>query len=253
MIITEKMIRELQRRVDVSYEEAERFLKRAGGNIDIAESYAMRKENSIWSRLFSELENIIDATLVYRLKIYKDEDVYTNIPVIVLVVLLALIGVDKSLFVGVVFVVWALLADCNLKLDKVERDTSFTFNKGSEKRTRQRVTQAANRTERVQRNAEKKAYKKVRKARQSTRKAGISVNIDFNHDQPSENDQVHESGNQEPVFDDEYNSSQDQVEEIVEPSDSQEATGKVEPQYQEGEYLPTDDDDDDYYEVTIEK
>lgn len=107
--------------------------------------------------------------------------------------------------------------------------------------------------ERVQRNAEKKAYKKVRKARQTTRKTGISVNIDLNHDQPSENDQVHESDNQELVVDEQANSLAEQVQAFVDQSDTQEDGSKVDPHYQEGEYLPTDDDDDDYYEVTIEK
>ncbi len=54
MIITDKMIRELQRRVDVSYEDAERYVRRAGGNIDMAEAYA-RKSKFFSHRFFEEL------------------------------------------------------------------------------------------------------------------------------------------------------------------------------------------------------
>lgn len=242
MDITEKMIRELQRRVDVSYEEAERFLRRAGGNIEIAESYALRKENSFWSRLFTEIENIIDASLAYRLKIYKEDDVFTNIPVMILVVMLILIGVDKSLLVGVVFVVWALLADCNLKLDKVERKSAFRFNRTVVKSvsdvTPKRVAKVTSEDgeetmtveasgivrKRPKKNEEKRAYRKVKKA-EKRRKRRVQVDIEIQGQEvevePFEEETI------EPIVEMEENTS--------------------------GEYLPDDEDDDDYYEVTIEK
>ncbi len=255
MIITEKMIRELQRRVDVSYEEAEKFLKRAGGNIDIAESYAIRKENSIGARFFNELENIIDATLVYRLRIYKGEDVFTNIPVIVLVVLMVLIGVDKSLLIGVVFVVWALLADCNLKLDKVARETNFTFNRGSEKRSRQRAAQVAVRTERAQRKAKKQNYKKVRKNRKNQGKQDdISADIDVLDESNISDEDEYSSVADQGNFQGEVSTDIPKTIDIDQKDmENDGKTQRDQHHYQEGEYLPTEDDDDDYYEVTIEK
>lgn len=127
MIITEKMIKELQRRVDISYEEAERYLRRAGGNLDIAEAYAYRKANSFFGRIFSNLEKLINATLVYRLRLYKNNDVFLNTPVFFFILLVFLIGVDKALFVGVVFVIIALVADCNIEIKKIERNEPFSF------------------------------------------------------------------------------------------------------------------------------
>jgi Tfp pilus assembly PilM family ATPase len=82
MIITEKMIRELQRRVNVSYEEAERLLRKAGGNIDIAQALAEKHLNSLLGRLTKECERLINATLIYRLKVYKEKDVFLNMPIL---------------------------------------------------------------------------------------------------------------------------------------------------------------------------
>ncbi|MBN2222886.1 MAG: DUF4342 domain-containing protein [Vallitaleaceae bacterium] len=129
MIITDKVIRELQRRVDLSYEEAERYLRRAGGNIDMAESYARRKNSSLFNRIFREVEKMIDAMLIYRISIYKDEDHIMNMPILIFVILYFLIGVDKAIFVTVVFIVIALLADCNMKIHKVHRQEEFRFYK----------------------------------------------------------------------------------------------------------------------------
>lgn len=129
MIITEKMIRELQRRVDISYEDAEKFLRRAGGNIDIAEAYAKKRSNSFGNRLFREFEKIINATLIYRVRVYKGDDQFVNIPILGFLIVLFLIGVNKTLLLGVVFIILALLADCNLQINKMENQDEFRFYK----------------------------------------------------------------------------------------------------------------------------
>lgn len=133
MIITEKMIKELQRRIDVSYEEAERYLRRAGGNLDIAEAYAYRRANSFIGRIFREFEKLINATLIYRIRLYKKEDLFINLPVFYFIVFALIIGMDKSLFVGVVFIIFSLVADCNIEIVKVERDEPFSFYKTVDK------------------------------------------------------------------------------------------------------------------------
>lgn len=133
MIITEKMIKELQRRIDISYEEAERYLRKAGGNLDIAEAYAYRKTHSFFGKIFSNLEKLINATLIYRIRLYKNDDVFLNTPVFFFILLVFLIGVDKALFVGVVFVIIALVADCNIEIKKFDRKEPFSFYKTVEK------------------------------------------------------------------------------------------------------------------------
>lgn len=133
MIITEKMIKELQRRVDVSYEEAERYLRRAGGNIDIAEAYAYKRLNSAVGRIFRELEKLINATLIYRIKLYKEKDLFLNLPVFYFILFVFIVGVNKSLFVGVVFIILSLISDCNIEITKVERKDPFSFYKTVDK------------------------------------------------------------------------------------------------------------------------
>ena len=127
MIITDKMIRELQRRVEVSYEDAERYLRRAGGNIDMAEAHIRRKKNSFFHRLFKGIENLINITFIYRLKVYRKEDVFIDMPVFLFFVLLFIIGMDKTITTGVIFIIIALVAECQLKLHKIEKDEKFSF------------------------------------------------------------------------------------------------------------------------------
>lgn len=129
MIITEKMIRELQRRVDISYEDAEKSLRRAGGNIEIAEEHALKKANSFGTRLFREFEKIINATLIYRIKVDKKDDVFLNVPIIGVLLMMLVIGVNKTLLLGVVFIILALLAECNLQIHKVSDQDEFRFYK----------------------------------------------------------------------------------------------------------------------------
>jgi len=127
MIITEKMIKELQRRVDVSYEEAERYLRRAGGNIEIAQAYCNKRNSSVFSRLFHEIEKLINATLTYRIKLYKGKDQFINLPVFYFILFILIVGVNKSLFVGVVFIILSLISDCNIEMAKVDRRDPFSF------------------------------------------------------------------------------------------------------------------------------
>jgi len=129
MIITEKMIRELQRRVDISYEDAEKSLRRAGGNIEMAEMHAKKKTNSFWNRLFREFEKIINATLIYRIRVYKNDDQFINLPILVILLMVLIIGVNKMLLLGVVFIILALLADYNLQINKVKDQEEFRFYK----------------------------------------------------------------------------------------------------------------------------
>jgi len=127
MIITEKMIKELQRRVDVSYEEAERYLRRAGGNIEIAQAYCNKRNSSVFSRLFHEIEKLINATLIYRIKLYKGKDQFINLPVFYFILFVLIVGINKSLFVGVVFIILSLISDCNIEMAKVDRRDPFSF------------------------------------------------------------------------------------------------------------------------------
>jgi hypothetical protein len=127
MIITDKIIRELQRRVDVSYEDAERYVRRAGGNIDMAEAYARRKQNSLFHRAFRGIENLLNITFVYRLKVYRKDDVLMDMPIFLFFVLLLIVGIDRTITVGVIFVIIALVAECQLKLHKLENQEEFRF------------------------------------------------------------------------------------------------------------------------------
>ncbi len=213
MDITEKMIRELQSRVDVSYEEAERFLRRADGDVDKAEKHARKKANSFWNRLFNEIENIINATLVYRIRVYKDEDQFLNIPIIGFLIVLVLIGVDKTLLLGVVFVILALMTDCSLQIKKVDREREFSF------------------------------YRTVEKngSRRNRRKGAMNPETG-GEAESSLGPKVEE---EPPAAEPNRTSGEEEV-------NSSDAGPSETPDAQEGTYIH-EDEDDDYYEVTIDK
>ncbi len=219
MVITEEMIRELQNEVDISYEEAEKFLRQAKGNIEIAKRHAKKKQNSFWNRLFKEFEKIVNATLVYRLRIYKKDDDFVNVPIIIFIVILVIGELEKTLFLGVIFVIWALLADCNLQLNKVDRKEDFKF------------------------------YRTVSKSK--TNKPNINKPTN-NYNKPVleeiiETQETQELENQELKL--QELESQELEPQKLEPVDI-EIMGDTP---HSGEYHDDDDDDDDYYEVTIDK
>jgi len=221
MIITEKMIRELQKRVDLSYEEAERFLKRAGGNIDLAEAYAYKRANSFMNRLVREIEKLIAVTMNFRLQVYREEDLFVNVPLLAFGVLIVLIGFDQFLLVSVVGIVFALVANCSIHINKSDKESEFKFYRTVNKEDRREYS------------------KQRRNTRRSSRK---------HLDKSEVMDKIDSSTSTDAEFSYETDESHiDKGEASVNGSltDNQ---GPIE----KGEYLHNDDDDD-YYEVTIDK
>lgn len=125
MIITDKMIKELQRRIDVSYEEAERYLKRAGGNIDLAESYANKRRHTLFHRVITGLEKLVNASLIYHFKVMRKNAVLMDIPIFTIVILFFVIGDQDFLRLGVVFIIGALISECQMELHRKERKEPY--------------------------------------------------------------------------------------------------------------------------------
>ena len=125
MIITDKMIKELQRRIDVSYEEAERYLKRAGGNIDLAESYAKKRRGTFLNRLLIEVEKLLNASLIYHFRVTRKKHTLMDIPIFTIFILFFIIG-DQSFFrLSVVFIVGALISECHMELHRRENEEPY--------------------------------------------------------------------------------------------------------------------------------
>ncbi|MDA3847690.1 MAG: hypothetical protein PF505_14320 [Vallitaleaceae bacterium] len=119
MKITEEMIRALQQKIDISYEDAERYLQKAKGDVDIAVLLYKEKQNSFSGKINSGLGGF----LKYRIVITREGRLLVDLP-IALLLLLFLINsnVERFFIIGVLFVI-ALIAECEFKIEKRENET----------------------------------------------------------------------------------------------------------------------------------
>lgn len=116
MRISSELIKELQRRIDVSYEEAEIYLKKARGDIDYAEYLIKKKRNSSWGHTKNEGRRLFEDMLIYRMIITRKQEVLINLPVLVVVVFFLI--VSSNLFLVILIFAVGFLTECELKIQK---------------------------------------------------------------------------------------------------------------------------------------
>lgn len=122
MKVTSQMVKELQKRIDVTYEEAERVLLRTNGNIDRAEELMNKQQNSGLSRLMDEIARIYKELLTYYLKITRKDKTMIDIPLVVIVGLYLIMTVDSKIWVGIVSIGIILISESSLNIYKVTKD-----------------------------------------------------------------------------------------------------------------------------------
>lgn len=118
MNISEEMVRELQKRVDVSYEEAEYTLKRTRGDINMALYIIMKRRNSGWERFKASFSDIFSKLIRYRLILTRKGKTLVDLPLILLVVLVLIDGVYRHMFPLFVIFILALVFECEVKIVK---------------------------------------------------------------------------------------------------------------------------------------
>lgn len=122
MKVTSDMVKDLQRRVDVTYEEAERMLLKTSGNIDRAEHLLNRRKASRSSRFFDEVNRLYRELLTYYFKITRKEAVLVNVPLLVVVGLFLVLTMDSKIWVGVITIGLILLSESDVAIYRVEVD-----------------------------------------------------------------------------------------------------------------------------------
>jgi hypothetical protein len=130
MKISDDMIRDLQKKVDVSYEEAERYLKKAKGDVDLAAHYIFKNRNSYKAQTKHNVQNIFSNFIKYRLIIIKSEDIIVNIP-IVIILLMSLFIFDSiaELFLAVLVAFIIIMAtESDVKINKVDQEPQHKDN-----------------------------------------------------------------------------------------------------------------------------
>lgn len=120
----EDLIRILQEREEVSFEEAQYYLRKAGGNIEKAVFLIRKKRNSLSTRIMHKLKETFDAFWKYRIIICRSDRMYLNVPFFVFALILLFVdftGVDAFLVILLlVFVV--TLSGVEMTLTKLNSD-----------------------------------------------------------------------------------------------------------------------------------
>lgn len=136
MKITEEMIRALQAKVDISYEEAERYLQKAKGDVDVAYLLYKEKQNSFSERASSG----ISGFLQYRFRIVRKGRTLIDLPIAIILLVMLLDGIWNRAYVLILLFVIALVVECEFKIDKEPIDEEDWYigpkkNKGQAKST----------------------------------------------------------------------------------------------------------------------
>jgi len=106
---TDEKIKEIWQRVDISYEEAEKFLFKANGDVDLAIRLIKEKKYSFFSRVKKEVRRLFKELLSYYIKIEKEERVYVDLPMIFFVIFLLFAEMEAKIWIlaigiGIIFI-----------------------------------------------------------------------------------------------------------------------------------------------------
>ena len=129
MYISEEMIREVQKRIEVSYEEAAVYLKKAKGNINHAVYLISKKRNSSWEGFKSAINDVFNSLIQYRIIITRKDRVLLDIPLMLLGVLIFIDDFYSHLFPLFVIFMLILLTECKMKIEREERKQNKTHKK----------------------------------------------------------------------------------------------------------------------------
>lgn len=125
MKVTSDRVKELQSRIDVTYEEAERVLLTTSGNIDRAVYLLEKRRESKTSRFMEEAHRIYKEALTYYFKIVRKGQVVVNVPLLIVVGLFLIMTVDSKIWVAVVTIGIILISESTVTIYKVENEDGF--------------------------------------------------------------------------------------------------------------------------------
>lgn len=198
MKITSEDVKAVQRRVDITYEEAEKYLIKANGDIDLAIFIINKRKETLFSKLLKEAQRIFKELLTYYIKIERKGNIIMNMPLMFILVILFLGDIDTKIWLLVVSIGAILVSESQVSISKVKKDEEDMMVKPAMKKREQKAE-------------EPKESKKVEKPEEEKTYNGDEKSI---KDGPLNKE---DAENQDKVADE------------------------------------TSEDDDDYYEITIEK
>lgn len=122
MKITSEDVKAVQQRVDVTYEEAEKYLIKGNGNVDQAIYMINQKRDSGFSRFMDEVKRIFSELLTYYFKVEKKDKVFIDIPLLIVVMFFTLVNLDTKIWVLVVGIGLILLSESQVSIFKVAKE-----------------------------------------------------------------------------------------------------------------------------------
>ncbi len=132
-MISQELVRELQKKIDISYEEAEHYLKKSKGNIDMALFLIHKKRHSRWERMKSSVAELMK----YKIIITRKEQILINIPVLIFAFLVFIYSVGRNLFPLIVLFVIALVLECEVRVYKEDEEVGNYKESKNEKGSQQ--------------------------------------------------------------------------------------------------------------------
>jgi len=122
MKITSEDVKAVQSRMDVTYEEAERYLIKANGDIELAIYLIKEKKTSNLSKFMTELNRIVNELMTYYVKIDRKKEILINLPLIMIVLFLVFLEVETKIWVLVIGIGAILISESQVTIYKRIKD-----------------------------------------------------------------------------------------------------------------------------------
>lgn len=123
MKITSEDVKAVQSRMDVTYEEAERYLIKANGDIELAIYLIEEKKTSNLSKFMTELNRIVKELMTYYVKIDRKKEILLNLPLIMIVLFLVFLEVETKIWVLVIGIGAILISESQVTIYKRIKDS----------------------------------------------------------------------------------------------------------------------------------
>lgn len=129
MKVTSQQVKALQKRIDVTYEEAEKFINKSNGNLDEAEKLVRAQRETMLYKWMTEIQRLIKELLTYHIKITTGDKEVVNLPLAIVFGLFMIMAVDTKIWVAVISMGLILVSESVVSVDRVEKDTNRIIQK----------------------------------------------------------------------------------------------------------------------------
>lgn len=141
-------IRIIQERELVSFEEAQYYLRKANGSVDLAIQLIQKRKRSFWYRFSENTRNAIQSFWKYRIMICREDRLFLNISFSIFILIVWLINFTGIQLVWLLFllVLFVIASGSEISLVKIEQ-TDNRIHKMEEKQMQSYASELENAVE----------------------------------------------------------------------------------------------------------